>query len=235
MDKQKLLQRVDAVLAKGVATNKSMKISSYQSKPGDMFSTKVVSWVDPGLASQFRAAGLSLLKDMYGEDNHFYKDFVGYTANTAYPSGYEQATALISVVKEEINNDWIESTKGLLAGEVFDDLLDRAQHLFDERYKDAAAVIAGSSLEAHLKRLCTKHGVDTDFTDPKGNIKPKAADTINADLVKANAYDKNEQKQITAWLGIRNEAAHGNGRNVKEELIKDLITGVRQFISRCPA
>lgn len=235
MDKQKLLERVDAAIAKGKATTASMKIRSYQEKPGNWLTTKVVSWVEAAPAGEFRAAGVSLLKDMYGEDSQFYKDFLAYTSNTSHPPGYEQATALISVVKEEIDKDWIGSTKGLLAGEVFDDFLDRAQHLLDERYKDAAAVIAGSSLEAHLKRLCGKHGVDTTFTDAKGTVKPKQADTINADLVKTNAYDKNEQKQVTAWLGIRNEAAHGNGQNVKDEVVKDLITGVRQFIARYPA
>ncbi len=33
---------------------------------------------------------------------------------------------------------------------------------------------------------------------------------INQDLQKAGAYQLNDQKMITAWLGLRNDAAHGD-------------------------
>jgi hypothetical protein len=38
----------------------------------------------------------------------------------------------------------------LIHGEVFDDFLEMASYLDEAGYKDAAAVIAGSSLEAHI-------------------------------------------------------------------------------------
>ncbi len=37
-----------------------------------------------------------------------------------------------------------------------------AEHLLDEGYKDAATVIAGSSLEPHLRQLCQKSGIPTE-------------------------------------------------------------------------
>lgn len=85
-----------------------------------------------------------------------------------------------------------------------------AQHLFDETYKDAAAVIAGSSLEAHLRRLAGKNDVDVTFLDKQGETRPRSIDSINVDLCKADVYDLNNQKQIVAWMGIRHEAAHGH-------------------------
>jgi hypothetical protein len=68
----------------------------------------------------------------------------------------------------------------VIHGTVFADFLDMAQHLLDNGYKDAAAVIAGSSLESHLRHLCSKHGVDADTPDGKH----KKADRINAELTK---------------------------------------------------
>jgi hypothetical protein len=81
-----------------------------------------------------------------------------------------------------------------------------ATHLLDNRYKDAATVIAGSTLEGHLRQLAEKTGVPS--TNEDGH--PLKADRLNADLVKVGAYEKTDQKSITAWLGLRNHAAHGD-------------------------
>lgn len=40
--------------------------------------------------------------------------------------------------------------------------------------------------------------------------RPKTADSMNAELANGGVYDKLQQKQVTAWLGIRNAAGHGN-------------------------
>jgi hypothetical protein len=96
--------------------------------------------------------------------------------------------------------------------------------------KNAAAVIAGSTLEVHIKQLCAKHSVST-----QSNGKPKKADTLNADLVKASAYSKLDQKNVTAWLGLRNDAAHGNYKEYDKQQVKLLINSIRDFITRNPA
>jgi uncharacterized protein YodC (DUF2158 family) len=44
-----------------------------------------------------------------------------------------------------------------------------------------------------------------------------------------------EQKQVTAWAGIRNDAAHGNYKGYTDEQVKLMIAGIREFISRFPA
>ena len=62
----------------------------------------------------------------------------------------------------------MDSLAALAHAEVFADFLEMAQHLLDVGYKDAAAVIAGSALEAHLRQLAVKTGVDTTFQDDKG-------------------------------------------------------------------
>jgi hypothetical protein len=110
---------------------------------------------------------------------------------------------------------------------LFSDFLEMARHLLDEGYKDAAAVIAGSSLEAHLKRLCVSRCVPV--LDAKG--KPRKAETINGELHKAKTYELSEQKQVTAWLGIRNDAAHGNYDKVLADSVQVMIDGIRVFMA----
>lgn len=46
---------------------------------------------------------------------------------------------------------------------------------------------------------------------------------------------KLEQKSVTAWLDLRNKAAHGEYSEYNENQVKQLIIGVRDFIVRNPA
>lgn len=119
----------------------------------------------------------------------------------------------------------------LIHADVFTDMLEMAQHLLDENYKDPAAVIAGSVLEEHLRKLCAKIGVQS--VDAKGE--PKKASLINSELRAAGAYDKNVEKSVTAWLGTRNDAAHGHYAKYEAAQVNLLIASIRDFISRLPA
>ncbi len=58
---------------------------------------------------------------------------------------------------------------------------------------------------------------------------------MNSDLAKATAYKKNDQKQVTAWAGLRNDAAHGEYNNYTEGEVKLMVAGIRDFLSRNPA
>ena len=99
----------------------------------------------------------------------------------------------------------------------------------------AAAVIAGSSLEGHLRQLAKRWGVPVERTTPTGDLEPKKADAVNAELVKANAYSRLDQKNVTAWLDLRNKAAHGHYTEYQKEQVALMIDAIRDFITRCPA
>ena len=140
----------------------------------------------------------------------------------------------IGVVKAllfDIKNGHIKTIEEEIHGDVFSDYLEMASHLVSQGYKDAAAVMAGSTLEVHLRKLCDKNDIDT----LKGDGKPKKADSLNAELSKAGVYTKLEQKNVTAWLGLRNYAAHGEYGEYNKEQVRNLIDGVRGFITRHPA
>ncbi|HEX8372718.1 MAG TPA: hypothetical protein VF585_08060 [Chthoniobacterales bacterium] len=106
-----------------------------------------------------------------------------------------------------------------------------ADHLLANGYKDAAAVVAGSSLEEHLRLLAVKHGVSS--KDASG--RPKKADLINAELAGELAYSKLDQKNVTAWLDLRNKAAHGHYSEYQAPQVTLLVASIRDFLTRCPA
>lgn len=130
----------------------------------------------------------------------------------------------------DIENSHLQSFEELLHGEVFGDFLEMASHLLEGGYKDAAAVLTGGTLEVHLRKLCNRYGIDT---SPDG--RHINSDQLNAKLTKVGAYPKLDQKNITAWLDLRNKAAHGRYSDYTGDQVRLLVATVRDFITRYPA
>lgn len=138
--------------------------------------------------------------------------------------------AIASALRDDLRAGWLSSLVELVHADTYNDFLEMAEGLLTSDYKDAAAVIIGSSLEVHVRSLCTKHGVDTDVSG-----KPRKADVMNADLKKAGVYGTLEQKRITAWLDLRNSAAHGEYAKYDKDDVRRLARDVRDFAAKYPA
>lgn len=65
--------------------------------------------------------------------------------------------------------------------------------------------------------------------------RPKKADALNSELVKAGAYGALDQKIVTGWLGLRNNAAHGQYDAYCADQVKIMIVGIQEFMARRPA
>lgn len=151
---------------------------------------------------------------------------------------YERLQMIMGVVqslRDDVKAGYTLSFAEMIHGEVLADLLDMATHLRNEGYKDAAAVIAGGTLEAHLRQLCLKYGVDLEYPTANGDLRIKTADRMNADLAKASAYSLLDQKNVTAWLALRNSAAHAHYSEYTADQVALLVDSVRDFITRNPA
>jgi hypothetical protein len=68
-----------------------------------------------------------------------------------------------------------------------------------------------------------------------GKGQHKRADLLNSELAAANAYGKGDLKNITAWLHLRNSAAHGKYADYTKDQVALLAQAVRDFITRIPA
>ncbi len=142
---------------------------------------------------------------------------------------------IVQALRDDLNAGYIQNLVELAHGEVFADFLEMALHLSDSGYKDAAAVIAGSTLEGHIRELCHKHGISIEEVKKDGSTRPLKTDRLNADLAKAAVYSKLDQKSITAWLDLRNKAAHGKYNEYSADQVILLIEGIRGFITRVSA
>ena len=166
-----------------------------------------------------------------GVNSEYYKD-----VSSALESKNHDGTKLrliIGVIKAliyDLENDYLKNLHVLIQSDVFSDYLDMANYLISEGYKDPAAVIVGSTLEAHIRELCKTNSIDTETQNNKGKMIAKRADVMNTDLAKGNIYSSAYQKQVTAWLDIRNSAAHGHYAKYSEQEVKLMLDGIRQFI-----
>ena len=220
MNTQELLTRVDFLITKGRTLLSTKKYSDFSSS----------GYVETGQYAGFRSSGLSFISGLFGEKHSYYKEFERLVDNS-YGYNIDSGVNILLSIRYEIEQGWLTSLKRLVTAEVFSDFLDMSKYLLDENYKDPAAVMIGSVLEEHLRQLCSTYSVDTFIVKGSDHI-PKKADLINSDLTKAGVYGVLEQKSVTAWLDLRNRAAHGKYSEYTIEQVKLMYQGVLDFVSR---
>ena len=211
-----------------IRINQIIELSNRVSATGQ--SGEFGSWVNDELFREFRSASLSFLKNTFGESHPFYKEFDN-SCSGAEPTSVYEGRGILKAVKSELDGGWIFRVKDLISAEIFSDFLEMSEYLLNENYKDASAVMIGSVLEEHLRQLCNKNGIEVE-TIKGGRQIFKKADLLNADLCKAEVYNKLDQKSITSWLDLRNKSAHGKYEEYTIEQVRIMYQGVLNFISR---
>ena len=135
-----------------------------------------------------------------------------------------QIYPIVGVLKgaiDDLEQGFLTGQEFLVAGDVFDSVLEQAKHLVDADYKDPAAVLARVVLEDALKRIARAEGIADTLK----------ASMLNDELKKANRYAQPQWRLIQAWLDLGNAAAHGNFNDYDANAVKDAIRGIEQFLA----
>lgn len=112
--------------------------------------------------------------------------------------------------------------------DVVSDLLDQSHSLLEDRKVHPAtpAVLIGATLEEFLRTWVETEGISI------GNRKP-GLDTYAKCLREADLISKQDTKDLTAWGGIRNHAAHGEWLEVEDkDKISLMLQGVNLFMRK---
>jgi hypothetical protein len=133
----------------------------------------------------------------------------------------------LSALKREYELGHFQAFAELIHADTAVSIIEMAEDLHRQGYKDAAAVIVGSLLEQHLRDLSVKNQI----TVQTGG-KYKKAEALNVELAAQSIYSKLDQKNVTSWLGLRNEAAHGHYATYTKEQVRLMIDSVQDFMSR---
>jgi hypothetical protein len=214
-----ILQQIDAVVAASETVRSRSKYDDLSDLKGTGPSEAMarmhatIDRLAPVGSSHRTAAGM--LMTQYGVTN-------------AYAAG--PLLGILKAMRADYAAGYLSSVAELIHADVFADFLEMADHLLAQGYKDPAAVMTGSVLEEHLRKLCDKSGIAT-----ANGTAPKKADLLNAELAGAGVYTKLDQKNITAWLDLRNKAAHGKYAEYTKEQVQALFDGVRHFMVRYSA
>lgn len=136
----------------------------------------------------------------------------------------------LRALRRDYDADYLTTVQSLVRAEVFADFLEMAERLLGQGYKDPAAVMIGSVLEEHLRALCGVRGIPIEQSG-----KPKKADSMNSDPAAAQVYNKLDQKNVTAWLDLRNKAAHGQYGEYTVDQVDNMGHGVQEFMARIGA
>ena len=163
-----------------------------------------------------------------GANNQFYRKLdevkTTYSYNVIQATVQQVLTSFIGYVQNDLLRSI--SLEREIQIETVSDYLSQAEDLLNDKqiHPAAPAVIIGASLEEFLRSWLIEIGFEIE------TIK-NSLDSYAKELRKLNLLDKQELKDITAWGGLRNDAAHGHwGKVENRERISLMLAGVNHFI-----
>lgn len=196
------------------------------------------SYIDIGTASEFVTGGIAAIHRATGQDSAYSTELENAVEKLADPwiqARIPYVGGTLRAVLHAIESGYMVTVQELIHADVFGDFLEMAQYLLDEGYKDPAAVLIGGVLEGGLRKLCVKNSIPTEVEDSRGRPRPKKAEAMNTDLTSRGVYSKLDQKTVTAWLDLRNKAAHGDYDKYTAQQVTLMSQGVTDFLTRHPA
>lgn len=211
---EELITRGEQIKATGQTSKHIPGIASIQS-----------SWVDEERAYQWTISAMTILESTFGASSEI---FQAVKKRLPACSDYTEFCRLIAIMRaalEDLMGGYFFNAKALLEAEICCDLIEQAEQLLTAGYHAAAAVIAGSVLEQHMRSVCISRHLD----HVKPNGKYKMINDLNDELAKAGVYNSFKKKQVTAWADLRNNAAHGNSSAFNPADVAPFIQALSSF------
>lgn len=143
----------------------------------------------------------------------------------------ESARAIVAAAHDQVQNGRLGSFVDSIRADTVSELLDQADYLASKNWLAAATVLGGAALETHLRYLCEKNAI---IWNGSGSISSyDQAISTERKSGRITIYDKNDSKQIVAWGGLRNDAAHDpTSYNRSKAEVELMLQGIRQFAAR---
>lgn len=165
-----------------------------------------------------------------GENSAFFKRLSQIDHGWNYEYARDYVVSILEAFIRYVENGLLEGVSILRKAQidVVSDFLEQAYTLLDSKDVHAAAptVIIGAALEEFLRNWVEEANLDI------GEKKP-GIDTYAKVLREAKLIEKQDVKDITAWAGLRNDAAHGEWDKVNDkEKISNMLHGVNLFMRK---
>ena len=201
-----LLNRFDELIAHAEALLKSFNVSSLKSL------AELARW---------KTACLHLIDNTFGKDNVYHENLKAALGLRNLKARITHGMAIMQGAKEEIEKGFLYKVEHLIAADLFDSILEQAEHLLGSGFKDAAAILGRVIIEKSLKEIAKRENV---FPEKVKLSK------LNEILWKKGIYAKNVWRVTQGHIDTGNFAAHGNFNKYNEQSVKDLLKWIRETI-----
>lgn len=173
---------------------------------------------------RFRTEALNLVRRSCGDNSDHYEELkrLAESKESSMNSYYfAHCFGVVEAAQRDFEAGVLFDIRALISAELIGDFTEQAETLLSTNYYVPAASLSGAVLEDILRKLCEKHQVPIPSSTK--------IDRLNADLARANVYDKLVQKRITALADIRNNADHGHFDKFTKTDVEDMVKWVRNF------
>lgn len=127
-------------------------------------------------------------------------------------------------IRDSLDDGLLVGFEDIVYAEAFSDLMEQAEHLYEQGYFLASGVLLRAILEERLKKLRQRNGC------LPGKARPTIND-YNQNLYAGKVYDKITFKHVDSMAAVGNAAAHNDPQLNKQE-VKRLLRDLSAFLTR---
>jgi hypothetical protein len=177
--------------------------------------------LNAGAFTEWQTQTLAFLMATLGENSVYVEKF-RQGVQRGFPSDVKSGQGILRAVREDVELGYLGKIQALITADIFSDFLDMGEHLVENGYVHPAASLAGAVLERGLRDIATEHEVKLKGREDIGSLNGKCA--------AADVYNRLVQKKVQVWNDVRNHADHGEFEEYTEADVRNMLSGVRDFL-----
>lgn len=208
-----LLQRLEALIAQGESSTRSISREDY--------------WVrDITLFQAWLASAANTVRQIAPPESFYRDELERLTTHSDLRNGIpisvvQKTLGLLRSVHSEAQNGLLAKLEYQVFATAFDDFLDHASEFHRAGKLKEAGILASSVLEDTIKRIAKKNGIEP---------ADKSLDPLIDELAKGGLFTPIKAKRIKSFSAVRNAAFHAEWDKLTLKDIGDLIEGTRNLL-----
>ncbi len=220
-NREDLAARVQAIIAMGE------KVLATESK-----GFQQQTFVNEQQFHDFRISGLSFLSRVFGDNSQYYLRFKSEVTSPG-TSRTKRGLGILSAATTELQNNWVETTRGAITTEILTEFMAMAKIHMEEGNLQSGIILIGAVIEKHLQNLCLAGNISIS-NQQSGSTAAKKPLQLTGEAYKKKLYDRQQHKRIITWLELCSSASQNTMSNISVEQVEDMHAHVSRFLADTP-
>ena len=137
---------------------------------------------------------------------------------------FKEYGSLVRALALDLEAGMLIRVEQLIAADLFDGLLDQAEHLLGAGHHIPAAALGRVALDESLRQLAKLHL-------PADEQSGKVSQLIIALRTKADVYAKSKGDHIQGWMKTGDSAVHADMEDPPQAEVQGMLEDVREFVA----